>query len=298
MKAGKPLGDYVERKFFSGIKTGLNEAFEISEVQRAALVSSSRAARVLIKPFLGGQDIRRYFVNNDGRHLITIPCGWTRRQLESVKSGLTGFSEAEAWNWMRREHPGTTKHLAPFTDALRRRQDQGDYWWEFRPCDYYEFFDSPKIIFPDICKGPRFNVDRTGIYLSNTAYCLGTDDLYLLGFLNSKLFWFAISNISIPFGTRAGEFRYRLIYQYMEKVPIRVIDLTSAPDKTRHDQIVKLVEGTLTLHKQLAAAKTPHEQTVLNAQIAAADRHIDRLVYELYGLTADEIKIVEEGSAS
>ena len=53
----------------------------------------------------------------------------------------------------------------------------------------------------------------------------------------------------------------------------------------------------LTLHKQLAAAKTPHEQTVLNAQIAAPDRQIDQLVYELYGLTADEIKIVEEGSA-
>ena len=51
-------------------------------------------------------------------------------------------------------------------------------------------------------------------------------------------------------------------------------------------------------HKQLAAAKTPHEQTVLNAQIAAADRHIDRLVYELYGLTDDEIKIVEEGTGN
>ncbi len=49
---------------------------------------------------------------------------------------------------------------------------------------------------------------------------------------------------------------------------------------------------------RLAAAKTPHEQTVLQAQIAAADRHIDRLVYDLYGLTDDEIKIVEEGTAS
>ena len=53
----------------------------------------------------------------------------------------------------------------------------------------------------------------------------------------------------------------------------------------------------LTLHKQLAAAKTPHDKTVLEAQIAQTDRHIDRLVYELYGLSAAEIKIVEEGMA-
>ena len=47
----------------------------------------------------------------------------------------------------------------------------------------------------------------------------------------------------------------------------------------------------------MAAAKTPHEQTVLETQIDATDRQIDRLVYELYGLTADEIKIVEEATA-
>ena len=50
----------------------------------------------------------------------------------------------------------------------------------------------------------------------------------------------------------------------------------------------------LALHKQLAAAKTPHEKTAFQAQIAATDRQIDRLVYELYGLTEKEIRIVEE----
>ena len=54
----------------------------------------------------------------------------------------------------------------------------------------------------------------------------------------------------------------------------------------------------LTAHQHLAAAKTPHEKSVHEAQIAATDRQIDRLVYELYGLTADEIKIVEEGTGA
>ncbi|MCO5052441.1 MAG: Eco57I restriction-modification methylase domain-containing protein [Verrucomicrobiae bacterium] len=293
MKAGEPLRDYVVRKMFYGLKTGLNEAFEITAAQRAALTKSSPESRALIKPFLGGQNIRRYLIKDDGRFLIVIPCGWTRGQMVKAGKGAVDVSERSAWSWFSDEYPKLAAHLAPFAPALRKRQDQGDYWWELRPCDYYHHLDAPKIIFPDICKGPRFCVDRTGIYLANTAYCLGTDDLYLLGFLNSRLFWFTISNLSIPFGTRAGEFRYRLIYQYMEKVPVRVIDFSNDADNAAHDRMVKLVEVMLALHQQLAAARTPQEQTVLERQIAATDTQIDRLVYDLYGLTEDEIKIVE-----
>lgn len=54
-----------------------------------------------------------------------------------------------------------------------------------------------------------------------------------------------------------------------------------------------MVQEMLTLHKQLAAAKTAHEQTALQRQIEATDRQIDRFVYELYGLTEEEIRIVE-----
>jgi hypothetical protein len=296
MHIGQTLGDYVGRKIFYGLKTGLNEAFEVSSAQRTALLKSSPASKGLIKPFLGGQDIRRYFIEDDGRFLIVIPCGWTRQQMAKAKKA-SDFSEREAWKWFGSEHPKLADHLTSFMDALKKRQDQGDYWWELRPCDYYEYLDAPKIIFPDICKGPRFHVDRTGIYLANTAYCLGTDDLYLLGVLNSRLFWFAIANISIPFGIRAGEYRYRLIYQYMEKVPIRVINFSNTDHKSAHDRIVSLVEQMLAMHRQLAAVRTPQEMTALERQIAATDAQIDRLVYDLYGLTDDEIKIVE-GTAS
>ena len=65
------------------------------------------------------------------------------------------------------------------------------------------------------------------------------------------------------------------------------------PDKISHDQLVKLVEQMLELHKRLAAARTPPENSSLQRQIAATDSQIDRLVYDLYGLTEEEIKIVE-----
>ena len=167
-------------------------------------------------------------------------------------------------------------------------------WYEIQDdVAYYSHFEAPKILFPDICKGPRFYPDDSGTYIANTAYCLGTGDRYLLGFLNSRLFWFTIANISIPFGVRAGEFRYRLIYQYMEKVPVRVIDPSNKADQAAHDAVVSLVEQMLELHRQRAAVKTPHEQTALDRQIAATDARIDHLVYGLYGLTEEEIKLVE-----
>ena len=58
--------------------------------------------------------------------------------------------------------------------------------------------------------------------------------------------------------------------------------------------MVELVEVMVELHKKLAAARTAHDKTVIKRQIAATDQQIDRLVYELYDLTEEEIKIVEE----
>ena len=80
----------------------------------------------------------------------------------------------------------------------------------------------------------------------------------------------------------------------MPQVPIRVVDFSNAADKSRHDRLVKLVEQMLAMHKTQAAARTPQEQTALTRQTAALDTQIDQLVYALYGLSQEEIKIVEK----
>ena len=292
-KAGTRLGEYLKGKMFYGLKSGLNEAFELDLDQVCSIKQLSPSNSTLVRQYLGGQDIRRYSIRDQKRFMIVIPSGWTRKQM-ALGGGKSSYpSEREAWKWLNLNYEGIANHLATFSDALMARQDKGEYWWEFRACDYYEVLASPKIIFPDICKNPRFFLDHAGLYLTNTAYCLGTDSRYLLGILNSRLFWFAISNISIPFGVRAGEYRYRLIYQYMEKVPIRVLDLSDEHDAIRHAQMVSLVDRMLDLQKRLPLAKTDHEKTLVERQIAATDKEIDALVYELYGLTQDEIAIVE-----
>nr|MBC8492459.1 Eco57I restriction-modification methylase domain-containing protein [Chloroflexota bacterium] len=291
-RIGVPLGEFVPEGIYSGIKTGLNIAFLIDHDTKDALISKSPNSIELIHPFYGGMDIRRYFVRSE-RYLIAIPNGWTRDRIVESSGRSARISEAGAWRWLSTNYRAVSEHLEPFAEKAQQRQDQGEFWWELRPCAYYHILSGRKIIYPDITKWPRFYLDENGAYISNTAYCLGTDDLYLLGILNSRLFWFAIGNISIPFGTRAGKYRYRLIYQYMEQVPIRAINFDDPADIAQHDNMVALVERMLDVHKKLAAATIPADKTLYQRQIEATDRQIEALVYELYGLTEEEIAVVE-----
>ncbi len=291
-----PLGELVKRRIYLGVKTGLNKAFEVGPELRQHIISEQPIAATLIRRFLGGQDIRRYHVRDSERYLIAMPSGWTRACMAKAVPGSVPRSEREAWQWLKDTYPAIAAHLKPFSELAQKRQDRGEYWWELRACDYYDVLDGPKIIYPDIAKNPRFHFDDGTTWIRNTAYCLATDDRYLLGLLNSRLLWFAVARISIPFGTRAGEYRYRMFTQYIEQLPIHRIDFNHPRDAARHDQVVTLVQRMLDLHRELAAARTTHDKTALQRQIDATDRQIDRLVYDLYGLTDDEVAIVE-GSA-
>lgn len=82
--------------------------------------------------------------------------------------------------------------------------------------------------------------------------------------------------------------------QYVQTLPVRTIDFTNPTDVVLHDRMVTLVESMLSLHKQFAAARLPDEKERLQRQIDSTDRQIDQLVYQLYDLTPDEIKIVED----
>ena len=79
----------------------------------------------------------------------------------------------------------------------------------------------------------------------------------------------------------------------LAKLPILMIDFTNPTDKAKHNQIVKLVNQMLNLQKKLTEAKMPQTKDLLKRQIETTDKQIDQLVYELYDLTEEEIKIVE-----
>lgn len=292
-EVGVPLGEYVEGRIYFGIKSGLTEAFVIDKSTKSRIEAESQESAALIKKLLSGQDIRRYYVNDPENYLIAIPNGWTRAQMTESGIGRNLLTEKNAWNWFSNNYSPLANHLSKYSDAAKLRSDKGEFWWELRPCDYYDALEGDKIIYPDIAKGPRFYPAAGGVYVNNTAYLIGSDDKYLLGLLNSRVGWFAVSCISIPFGIRAGEYRYRLFYQYMEQIPVRPIDFSKPAERTLHDKMVSLVEQMLDTKEQLRQARADRDRNFYENKCAMLDRQIDMLVYELYGLSVEEIKIVE-----
>lgn len=211
---GRPLHTVVGGRMYYGVKTGLNEAFIIERAARDRLTAADPAAAVIIKPMMRGEDLRPWYQEDEGRYLILLPNGWTATTFG------TGLDETAAWQQFSTLYPALAGHLAPFAEAARRRRDQGQYWWELRPCDYYAAFEQPKIFWPDIAKFPRFSWDDRGFYLGNTGYILLTSEAWLLGYLASRCAWFALSQIAVGLGERAGLPVYRLTDQYMRQLPI------------------------------------------------------------------------------
>jgi len=277
---GLPLHEYIGGRIYRGLLTGLNEAFIIDEATLNKLVAEDPNSVELVKPFFAGRDVKRYQPPNSGRYLIPIPKGWTRAESGGVK---------DKWTWFQRKYPAIAQHLAPFAEAAERRGDKGEYWWELRACDYYDAFRQPKIIYPDIAAHSQFTYVAGEAFVGNTVYLVPSGDLFLLGVLNSKVTEFIMHAVSPPV---RGDY-YRYFTQYVEELPIPVIDPNAPADAARHDQMVALVERMLALHAQIAAAGSPTAKRMLERQIEATDRQIDALVYELYGLTEEEIRVVE-----
>jgi adenine-specific DNA-methyltransferase len=112
---------------------------------------------------------------------------------------------------------------------------------------------------------------------------------YLLGILNSSLIAYYFRT---KYNRQDKTFPEIRIYE-LASMPIHTIDVSVSRDVAYRNRMNSLVDQMLSLHKQLKEARTPHEQTGLQRQIEATDGQIDALVYELYGLTEEEIKIVE-----
>jgi len=157
-------------------------------------------------------------------------------------------------------------------------------------------FRAPHLLTPSLSDQSNFALGSGTLFVTGTAGVtslipkdISENILYLLGALNSRLLSFYAVHHSPVF--QGGYYKFSA--PYLKSLPIRRIDFTKPQDKARHDRMVVLVEKMLVLHKQLPAANTAHDREMIQRQIDATDRAIDALVYDLYGLTEEEIKIVE-----
>lgn len=258
------LKNFCNGEAYRGILTGLSEAFLINEDTYFKIISEDASAHEVIVPFLLGRDVKPYISPNPIKYLILFKKGFTKDMMK-----MESPSEVESWNFMQNKYPSICKWLDPFAEKGRARGDKGDFWWELRACDYYEQFDKPKIMYQAFQVKPNFVYDTNACYCNNSMWILPTDNKALLGLFNSKMGWWLISNFCSQIQNG-----YQLIWKYFCQLPIAL--------KNNNDRISELVEQILSSKKD-----NPQSDTT------ALEHEIDLLVYDLYGLTPEEIAIVE-----
>ncbi|WQZ81754.1 class I SAM-dependent DNA methyltransferase [Helicobacter pylori] len=272
---GTPLKDW-DIQINYGIKTGANEAFIIPTEKRDEILNACKTqeererTETLIKPILRGKDIKRYSYEWAGEWLINTHNGYT----SAFKSKIPPIDIEK--------YPATKAHLDSHWDTIATRSDQGDTPYNLRNCAYLEDFEKEKIVYPETSQGAYFVYENSGIFLEKTAFMIVSDayNLKLLtALLNSKLVTFYFKNFCG--GCILGKSGYQYNKHALEKIPIPKI---TEKNQELADKITDCAERILK-----SKAKDPKANT------QRSEKEIDALVYQLYNLTDEEIKIIEDG---
>ena len=264
--AGKPIG---RTQIHFGIKTGCNDAFIIDETVRHQLILEDASCEELIKPLLRGRDVRKWQATWANLHLIAIASDANQKWPWSDAK-----NESEAEQIFAATYPAIHRHFATYRKKLIRRKSRGKFYWEPQKSTGYAVLEEPKILYPDISPVMRACYDTSKAFCLQTAYVLSTDDLSLLAILNSRVFdWYArykFQSLNDPWA--GGGLRF--FVQYMEKVPIAN---RTAAQKAELSRLVAQI---------LAAPDSDN--------VRALEKEIDAIVYRLYGLSAEEIALIEQ----
>jgi hypothetical protein len=277
---------------FVGLQTSADPIFILRLLKRTskrtlvyskALESEFELENVLLKPLLKGAEIHRYRLD-EAANVILFPY-----RIEQNAPQLLSREE------MREKAPLVWEYLLKARKLLEARENgrwKVAEWWQFGRNQNIAEMHKPKLVTQVLAKQASYFWDDEGKYCfvgggNAGGYGIqikdnrGVSDLYLLGLLNSLLLDYVLKRISTPF--RGGFFSYAR--RFIEQLPIRPINFADAAERAEHDAVVGLVERVL-------AAK----RTDAQANVAALEQEIDDRVYRLYGLTKDEIKLVEESS--
>ncbi|MCO5253939.1 MAG: class I SAM-dependent DNA methyltransferase [Bacteroidetes bacterium] len=244
-----------------GLKTGYNEAFIIDENKKSELIKTDEKNAEIIKPIIRGRDLKKYSYTFENIYLINSHNG--------IKS--IGLKRIET----ETEYPTIYEHLKSFSPKVENRSDMGDHWSNLRNCAYLEDFEKDKIIWGEISDKPKFAFDDEKYFAEATTFLMTGEKLkFLLAILNSKVseWYFNLIGTTTGMGTNRWK-KYKI-----ELLPIKI---TSSEQEK---EIEILVNQILAIKKQNPSTDTTD-----------LENKIDQLVYQLYELTEEEIKIVENG---
>ena len=255
--AGKPLSEYLHGRSSRGITTGCNEAFIVERATRDALIAVHSSSAEVLKPFLMARDIQRWRVK---------PIDESRREAQDKWLIFTHRGiDINAY-------PAIKKHLGKYRDVLEKRSGKQE-WYELQtaPTDTVRF-TQPKCIYADMASETAFAFDDEGYYVGSPASLLSTDELWLLGVLNTRaVSWFyarTAPQIRGPF--------LKFVPRYVSQIPI--------PDMEPEQKalIHKIVEYILYLKKQPTVNSRDLKYASDRVMLGYFDRIIDGMVYEAY----------------
>ncbi len=237
-----------------GIKTGFNKAFIIDNETKEALVAEDPRSAEIIKPVLRGRDIQRYRAEWAGKWLIATHNGY----------GDVPPVEID-------DYPAIKDFLDRHYERLAKRYDKGRTPYNLRNCAYHADFQKEKILWIELVGRGRFAYDESGLYPEATTFLMtGTALKYLCAVLNSLLVSWFLRNAAPTSGM--GTLRWKKVY--VETIPVPQIG------EDRKRLFVSLVDNIIE-----AQARDP------NADTKEWEQGIERLVFDLYGLTEDETRV-------
>ncbi|EAH8331200.1 class I SAM-dependent DNA methyltransferase [Campylobacter jejuni] len=282
-RIGTPLKEWQGLNIYRGILTGYNEAFIITTEKRNEILANckdeaekERTAK-LIRKMLRGRDIKRYSYEWAGLWVIFIP--WHFPNVEKPKTMLENEQD------LKEQYPSLYKHLLSHKERLSKRNKEETgirYEWyclQRWGANYYQEFEKEKLVYSEIVRKPQFYLDvNLNFYAEATSFILTGENLkYLIAFLNNDFVAFIFKTFYA--GGNLGENGFRYKKAFLEKLPIPKIN---SKNQKLANELVNLVDEILKAKEQDKNANTQELENKINS-----------LVYKLYNLTEEEIKIIE-----
>ncbi|EPA6815047.1 class I SAM-dependent DNA methyltransferase [Campylobacter jejuni] len=272
-KLGTPLKDWHGLNINYGIKTGLNEAFIITTEKKDEILANckdedekERTAK-LIRKMLRGRDIKRYRYEWAGLWVINTHNGYKSKNGEKVEA-------------INIEHyPSLKKHFDEFYPQLEKRSDKGLTPYNLRNCAYIEEFEKEKIVWNPVSGEYLFSYIKEHIFFNNSLFMMTLDVFslkYILAFMNSNCYkWLITLKTNL---IQTGSYAYGA-KDKIERLPIPKIN---SKNEKLANELINLVDEILKVKEQDKNANTQELENKTNS-----------LVYKLYNLTEEEIKIIE-----
>jgi hypothetical protein len=251
------VGEFVNKKIYRGITTGANHVYVIDKQKYEQLVKKDKKAEQIIRPLIDGVDMDNYTFEIGKKWLILSKIGTNIDNYPSIKEHLTLYK----------------KDLDEVWEVKRKKQK----WFELRGCKYYDDFDKDKIVYIHTAKDHKFALDTSKEnYVINNCYFISSSNRYLLAYLNSNLFKYYKMNTFVAFGDASTKGRCKLDYNKMVKVPIKPISKEQEKEfDSAVNEMIKLKAGKQT------------------QKIEEMDKKLNDMIYKVYGITAEERKIIE-----